>query len=106
MFVRSHGHARPRSRLALIALGAIAMTFAAVLSATSSAKPNAKASASTTLTILSQSSLQKGTDNMIAGFKKANPDIDVRASYVSSTAAMTQLLAAQVNAGNPPDITI
>ena len=69
-----------------------------------SSKPKANASASDTLTILSQLALKPGTDNMIAGFKKAVEGkgielVDVRGDDVDFARARSNV--DDVLAGNP-----
>jgi raffinose/stachyose/melibiose transport system substrate-binding protein len=83
-----------------------ALVVSLVLASSVAGNPKAKSSASTTLSLLAATQLSKGIDNMIAGFEKANPDIDVRANYVQSQAAAGVLLTTQISSGNPPDLAV
>jgi raffinose/stachyose/melibiose transport system substrate-binding protein len=68
--------------------------------------PKANKSASTTITMLMSAAQGKATQNQIAGFEKANPDISVKLTLASSTASLGTLLNTQIASGNPPDVVL
>ncbi len=93
------------SRKRVAALGLLA-AVAALATATTAISSNAKHGASGSISVMAvwSGDEQKGFEAVLAGFKKANPGVNVK--YTSAGDQLPTVLSTAVTGGNPPDLAV